>query len=137
MGSHFNPAEIFAMAELGCQHVTIQPQNLERLLETPDTLPPLTHKKPRHPYAEFTIPERLKTLAALDPLAGPDWDGVLATIDTNFVANGGEGLDRFIREEKDIVVNKRFSDAVKFFLDAEEQAVAVIQDMIAARGRKG
>jgi transaldolase len=130
--SHFNTAEILAMAELGCQHVTISAPNLRKLMETTDTLPPVVGTKPKHPYAEFVIANRLQTLAALDPLAGPGWDGVLATMDTDFVADGGAKLDRFI--EADAVLNKRFGDACKLFLGAEEEAKVAIERLIAARG---
>ena len=130
--SHFNIAEILAMAELGCQHVTIQASNLQRLMETSDTFPPVTRIKPKHPYAEFAIPERLKTLVTLDPLAGPEWDGHLATTHADFLANGGEKLDTFIKEN--VVLNKRFTDAVTFFLGAEEGAKATIEELIASKG---
>ncbi|EHY52577.1 hypothetical protein ABEF92_005178 [Exophiala dermatitidis] len=132
IASHFNTAEILAMAELGCQHITIQAHNLKALLETPDTLPPVTKKKPDHPYAEFTIPERLKTLANLDPLSGEDWDGVLATTRTDYVVNGGAQLDQFI--QGNAVVKKRLQDAEKLFLDAEEKAGAAIRQLMAAKG---
>ncbi len=119
------------MAELGCQHVTIQASNLQRLMETSDTFPPVTRIKPKHPYAEFAIPERLRALATLDPLAGPEWDGLFTTTRTDFLANGGEKLDTFVKEN--VVLNKRFTDAVKFFLGAEEEAKATIEGLIAAK----
>jgi transaldolase len=130
--SHFNVAEIFAMAEIGCQHVTIQAHNLRALLETPDTLPPVTTTKPKHPYKQFATPERLKTLSTLDPLRGPDWDGVLATMQTDFVENGGAKLDEFINE--DAVLNKRLKDATSLFLNAEEQAKVAISKVMEAKG---
>ncbi|OAP55772.1 hypothetical protein AYL99_09924 [Fonsecaea erecta] len=132
IASHFNVAEILAMAELGCQHVTIQGHNLKKLMETPDTLPPVVKKKPKHPYAEFAVAERLKTLEALDPLSGPEWNGVLATMDTDFVVDDGEKLDKFIAENP--VLNKRFGDACKFFLEAEEIARAAIEKVMAVKG---
>ncbi|EXJ70754.1 uncharacterized protein A1O5_05744 [Cladophialophora psammophila CBS 110553] len=132
IASHFNIAEILAMAELGCQHVTIQAHNLKQLMETPDTLPPVVNKKPKHPYAEFVIAERLRRLVALDPLSGSEWNGVLATMDTDFVADGGEKLDNFIKINS--VLNKRFGDASKFFLEVEEAAKVAIEEIIAAKG---
>ncbi|KIW63882.1 hypothetical protein PV04_08852 [Phialophora macrospora] len=132
IASHFNTAEILAMAELGCQHVTIQAHNLRKLMETTDTLPPVVGTKPKHPYADFVVADRLRALATLDPLAGPGWDGVLATMDTDFVADGGAKLDRFI--EADALLNKRFGDACKLFLEAEEEAKATIERIMAAKG---
>ncbi|OCT44596.1 hypothetical protein CLCR_06350 [Cladophialophora carrionii] len=130
--SHFNTAEILAMAELGCQHVTIQAHNLQKLMETPDTLPPVLRTKPKHPYAEFVVADRLQPLATLDPLAGPGWDGVLATMETDFVADGGAKLDKFI--ETDAVLQRRFADACKLFLGAEEEAKAAIEKLMVAKG---
>ncbi|KIW21668.1 hypothetical protein PV08_02248 [Exophiala spinifera] len=132
IASHFNVAEVLAMAELGCQHVTVQGPNLKKLMETPDTLAPVLKKKPTHPYAEFTVAERLKTLETLDPLSAPEWSGRLATMDTDFVADGGKNLDRFIAGN--LVLNKRFGDACKFFLEAEEKAKEAIERVMAAKG---
>ncbi|OAL23397.1 hypothetical protein AYO22_06447 [Fonsecaea multimorphosa] len=132
IASHFNVAEILAMAELGCQHVTVQGHNLKKLMETPDTLPPVVNKKPKHPYAKFTVAERLKTLEALDPLSGPEWNGLLATMDTDFVVDGGDKVDKFIAENS--VLNRRFGDACKFFLEAEGKAKSAIENVMAGKG---
>ncbi|OAL24959.1 hypothetical protein AYO20_10562 [Fonsecaea nubica] len=132
IASHFNIDEVLAMAELGCQHVTIQGPNLNKLMETPDTLPPVAKKKPKHPYAEFAVVERLKALETLDPLSGPEWNQVLATMDTDYVVNGGEKLDQFIAENS--VLNKRFGDACNFFLEAEEKAKVAIEKVMAEKG---
>nr|KAK5448456.1 hypothetical protein LTR18_001544 [Exophiala xenobiotica] len=132
IASHFDSAEIFAMAELGCPHVTIQAHNLQALMETADTLPPVTRKKPNHPYAEFVIPERLETLATLDPLSGPEWSGQLATVQTDFLADGGRKLDSFI--EENTLLKKRFGDAVNFFLGAEREAKAAIEAQMKVKG---
>ncbi|OQV10433.1 hypothetical protein CLAIMM_14431 [Cladophialophora immunda] len=132
IASHFNITEVLAMAELGCQHVTVQGPNLKKLMETLDTLPPVLNKKPKHPYAEFAVAERLKTLETLDPLSGPDWNGVQATMDTDFVVDGGKKLDQFIAENA--VLNRRFADACRFFLGAEEKAKVAIERVMAARG---
>ncbi|KIW77210.1 hypothetical protein Z517_09656 [Fonsecaea pedrosoi CBS 271.37] len=132
IASHFNIDEVLAMAELGCQHVTIQGPNLNKLMETPDTLPPVAKKKPKHPYAEFAVAERLKALETIDPLSGPEWNQVLATMDTDYVVNGGEKLDQFITENS--VLNKRFGDACKFFLEAEEKAKVAIEKVMAEKG---
>ncbi|KAF7561499.1 hypothetical protein G7046_g2668 [Stylonectria norvegica] len=133
IASHFTPEEVFAMAELGCRHVTIAAKPLKMLMDTPDTLPPVTSKKAKHPYANLRTPERLGALSKIDPLAGPNWSMEdLASMETDYLSDGGAKLDQFIRE--DPVVSKRFRDATEFFLEAEEKARDVILREIAAAG---
>lgn len=120
------------MAELGCPHVTIQAHNLQALMDTADTLPPVTRKKPSRPYDEFVIPERLKTLATLDPLSGPEWSGQLATLQIDFLADSGRKLDSFI--EENVLLKKRFGDATNFFLGAEREARAAIEAVMEMKG---
>lgn len=132
MHSHFDIAEILAMAELGCQHVTIQAPELKKLVETPDTLPPVRGQKPKHPYAKLVTPERLKVLSTTDGLAGPDWDGVLATMETDYVSDCGRRLNDFIKE--DPVIANRFKDAARLFLDAETKAKGAIEHEMQALG---
>ncbi|KAF2099537.1 aldolase [Rhizodiscina lignyota] len=132
IASHFGIAEIMAMPELGCHHVTIRADNLRALMQTPCTLPTLSarHAKPKHPYAEIATPDRLRCLSKLDPLAGPNWDGILASSrKVDYVANGGEALDNAIHENP--VMNKRFKDAMELFLNAEEKARVGIEKAIA------
>lgn len=132
--SHFTASEILAMAELGCQHITISATVLKILMETPDNLPPVTTEKPKHPYASLATPERLKALSTKDELAGPSWDGVLATMDTDYVADGGAKLDEFLKKDK--VVAERFNEAAEFFLKAENKGKEAIEAQIAALGLK-
>ncbi|KAL7956608.1 hypothetical protein V8C34DRAFT_326078 [Trichoderma compactum] len=130
--SHFTPAEIMAMAELGCPHVTIPPHLIRTLLETPDQLPPLTTKKPKSGYAEFATAQRLTKLSTIDPFARPDWDGKLADMQTDYVANDGEKLDEAIRN--DPIAAKRLKDVEIFFIDMENKAKEAIEKEIAAQG---
>lgn len=130
--SHFTPGEIMAMAELGCPHVTIPPHLIKTLLETPDTLPLPTTKKAKLSYAEFATAQRLTKLSTIDPLAGPDWDGVLADMQTDYVANDGEKLDEALR--RDAIANKRLKDAQVFFIEMENKAKEAIEKEIAAQG---
>ncbi|KAL6831722.1 hypothetical protein V8C40DRAFT_237060 [Trichoderma camerunense] len=132
IGSHFTPAEIMAMAELGCPHVTIRPHLIKTLLETPDQLPPLTTKKPKAGYAEFATVQRLTKLSTIDPFARPDWDGKLADMQTDYVANDGENLDEAIRN--DTITAKRLKDVEIFFIDMENKAKEAIEKEIAAQG---
>ncbi|KAK5989480.1 Transaldolase-like protein [Cladobotryum mycophilum] len=131
IASHFTPSEILAMTELNCPHITIPPHLLTTLLQTPDTLPLPTPKKTFH-YAEYATAERLIKLSTADPLAGPDWDGKLATAETDFVADGGAKLDAFIKS--DPVASKRVGDAEAFFLEMEDKARIVIEKEMAAQG---
>lgn len=130
--SHFTPGEIMAMAELGCPHVTIAPHLIKTLLETPDNLPLPTTKKAKLSYAEFATAQRLTKLSTIDPLAGPDWDGKLADMQTDYVANDGEKLDEAL--ERDTIANKRLKDAEVFFIDMENKAKDAIEMEIAAQG---
>ncbi|KAF5697360.1 transaldolase [Fusarium mundagurra] len=127
VASHLNIAEILAMAELGCAHVTINGHNLRVLIESPDTLPQASIRKPKHPYAGFQTVERLKALSTKDSLTGPSWTRLSNT--TDYIVNGGAKLDAFIRS--DAFVGKRFHDAVKFFLEEEKKAKAAIEAIYA------
>lgn len=134
IASQFHAEEIMALAEMGCQHITISAAVLKALKETEDTLPPVTAAKPKHPYASLATPERLKALSTRDDLAGPEWDGVFATMDTDLVSGGGAKLDEFIR--RDPIVTKRITDASNFFLEMEDKARKEIERQIAALGMK-
>ncbi|KAK2599896.1 hypothetical protein N8I77_011613 [Diaporthe amygdali] len=130
IGSNHGIQELFAMAELGCQHVTISPRDLVALQETADDLAPITSQKPTHPYAAYKVVERLQTLLAMDPLAGPSWDGKLASFETDYLSDGGERLNKVLQEDN--AARKRFQDATKFFLDAENRARTYIEDRMSA-----
>ncbi len=131
INSHLQPAEVMAMAELGCPHITISAANLKALMEMPDDLPPPA-SKPKGRYAEHATAKRLTALSSIDPLAGPGWDGKLATMETDYVSDGGAKLDAFIAQ--DPIVSKRFEDARKFFLASEEMAKVAIEVEMKAQG---
>ncbi|KAL2688933.1 hypothetical protein Neosp_002983 [[Neocosmospora] mangrovei] len=125
IASHFHNEELMAMAELGCQHVTIQQPRLKDLMAAKDNHPPVTRPKATHPYATLSTPERLRALSKLDPLAGTAWDGVLPAVNVDYLAADGERLNRAI--QKDGVAAKRVKDAMDRFLDAEAKAKAAIE----------
>ncbi|EAU36040.1 predicted protein [Aspergillus terreus NIH2624] len=129
IASHLNTAEVLAMAELGCQHVTVSAPNLRKLQETPDVLPPIEKVNRVHPYAAFDVPQRLRALISKDPLGGTRSDGSLASMKTDYLASGGQKLDSFIQTDR--AVRKKFEDARRFFLDAEARAEEVIENEIA------
>lgn len=122
------------MAELGCQHITISAAVLQMLKDTPDTLPKVDTEKSKHPYATLSTAKRLKGLSQKDDLAGPEWNGVFATMDTDYIANGGAKLDEFI--QADPIVKQRFNDANSFFLDAEDKARRAIEHEMEVVGLK-
>ncbi|KAL6882200.1 hypothetical protein HDV57DRAFT_51942 [Trichoderma longibrachiatum] len=133
IASHFTPAEIMAMAELGCPHVTVPPHLIRALLDTPDTLPLPTTKKPtKLNYGEFATVQRLTKLSTIDPFARPDWDGKLADMQTDYIANDGEKLDEALN--RDPVAGKRLKDAELFFIEMENKAKEAIEKEIAAQG---
>lgn len=122
-----------AMAELGCPHVTVPPHLIRALLDTPDTLPLPTTKKPtKLNYGEFATVQRLTKLSTIDPFARPDWDGKLADMQTDYIANDGEKLDEALN--RDPVAGKRLKDAELFFIEMENKAKEAIEKEIAAQG---
>ncbi|KAL4879194.1 hypothetical protein BJY04DRAFT_194024 [Aspergillus karnatakaensis] len=128
IASHFNTSEVLAMAEMGCQHITVSRKNLETLINTPDTLPSVEKLKATHPYADLVTPERMKGLSATDPLAGESWNGKLADLETDYLADEGKNLDDAI--QKDPIVKKRLNDAIRWFIEAEDTAKAAIEKEI-------
>ncbi|KAL4864770.1 hypothetical protein BDV12DRAFT_205527 [Aspergillus spectabilis] len=133
IASHFNTDEVMAMAEIGCQHITISKKNLEELMVTPDTLPPVTTLKPIRPYAELVTPTRLRSLSLIDPLALVGWDGKLASVSADYLTEGGSKLDQAIKA--DPIVAKRIQEAMKWFVEAEQRAkVAIEREIEATRG---
>ncbi|KAL1886707.1 hypothetical protein Plec18167_000641 [Paecilomyces lecythidis] len=128
IASHFNTAEILAVAELGCQHVTVIEPNLRALQGTPDTLPAIEKPKPAHPYATFETPERLRTMLSKVIPDGTTSEHQIALLETDYLANEGEEFDKFI--QRDEVVRRKFDDARRFFLDAEEKAKVAIENEI-------
>ena len=129
--SHLQPEEVMAMAELGCPHITISAANLKALQAMPDDLPPPA-RKPKSRYAEYATAKRLTALSTVDPLAGPAWNGKLATMETDYVSDGGAKLDAFIAQ--DAIASRRFEDARKFFLAAEDTAKVAIEAEMKAHG---
>ncbi|GAD91713.1 predicted protein [Paecilomyces variotii No. 5] len=122
IASHFNTAEILAMAELGCQHVTVMEPNLRALQETPDTLPPVEKPKPAHPYATFVIPERLRALLSKNTLGETTSDDQYALLQTDYLANRGEELDKFM--QRNTVVRRKFDDAMP------SQRIEVLENLL-------
>ncbi|PNY29012.1 Transaldolase [Tolypocladium capitatum] len=83
--------------------------------------------KPSHVYKfPNPTPERLKKLAATDPLAAAGYDGRLANTDIDYLAHGGEKLDEAIAA--DPVATARLEDALELFTTAEERSKAKMEE---------
>ncbi|PTB75038.1 aldolase [Trichoderma longibrachiatum ATCC 18648] len=83
-------------------------------------------------YGEFATVQRLTKLSTIDPFARPDWDGKLADMQTDYIANDGEKLDEALN--RDPVAGKRLKDAELFFIEMENKAKEAIEKEIAAQG---
>lgn len=111
------------MGELGCQHATIPEDILLQLsLLSLEKNPP-----PGEIAGGAGIPsQRLARLAATDPLAGPDWDGKLASTEIDYLCNNGEALEKAI--DSDDVTKKALHEALEAFRQNELQSKAAIEE---------
>ncbi|KAH8748899.1 hypothetical protein F5883DRAFT_633662 [Diaporthe sp. PMI_573] len=141
MASNANIGEIIANAELGCQHITILSHHLKELAETPvdDGLikryPILgSHPAKKQPpyYANATTPERVKGHLQIDPLAGPDWNGELASTKVDWLADDGKALSEAM--SADAAVVRKMADVMGAFGGADEKAKAAIEAEAAKLG---
>lgn len=128
--SFISPEEAMAAGELGCQSATISHQVLTQLAQLPydgSRQPGEGVPKPEHPYRNAApTPERLKKLAQIDPLIGPNWDGKLSRADIDYLANGGAELDK--ANEEDPQTKKRLREALALFVAAEKRSQAKIEE---------
>lgn len=86
-------------------------------------------KKQAPYYANYATVERLQGHMSIDPLSGPDWDGKLASTETNWLANNGEALSRAM--EADPAVVRKMKDVLGAFGGADIRAKAAIEAEIA------
>jgi transaldolase len=123
-----------AAGELGCHSATISHTVLDQLAKlkydraqqpgegtTPKPVPYYAHASP--------TPERLRKLASVDTLAAADWDGKLASTDVDYLANGGEELEKAIR--RDPISVARLKDALELFIGGEERSKAKVEAVLA------
>ncbi|KIW06099.1 uncharacterized protein PV09_03268 [Verruconis gallopava] len=118
--------ETMAMAEFGCEHATI-PEDILSSLASLDLVanPPPGDYSTKH----WGVPNsRLAHLINVDPLAGPDWDGKLASTDVDYLANNGAALDKAI--EDDDVTKRGLALALKEFQGNELQTKAAIEEVL-------
>lgn len=117
---------------MGCHSATISHTVLDQLakLEYDGTKQPGEGApKPVHVYKNAgPIPDRLRKLANIDPLAAAEWDGKLASTDVDYLANGGMELQRAI--EADAITKTRLADALKLFIGGEESSKAKVEEVL-------
>jgi transaldolase len=127
--SFITAKEAMAAGELGCHSATISHTVLNKLAELKydgTKQPGEGNPKPQHVYKNpAPVPERFRKLAKVDPLAAADWDGKLASTDTDYLANGGAELAKAI--EADPITKSRLRDALELFTGGENRSKAKVE----------
>ncbi|KAL9474277.1 hypothetical protein ACSS6W_008657 [Trichoderma asperelloides] len=122
--SFISAKEAMAAGELGCHSATISHTVLDQLakLKYDGTKQPGEGApKPVHVYKNAPpVPERLRKLAKIDPLAAAEWDGKLASTDIDYLANGGAELAKAI--EADPITKERLAIALELFTGGENRS---------------
>lgn len=123
-----------AAGELGCHSATISHTVLNELAALKydgSKQPGEGVPKPAHVYKNaIPTPARLKGLTTIDPLAGAQWDGKLASTDVDYLANGGAALDKAI--EADAVSKHRLAIALELFTAGEYRSKDKVEVALAA-----
>jgi transaldolase len=116
-----------AMAELGCHHATI-PEDIIQQLSILDfkSNPPAGHFCTKHPGSPST---RLTNLLKVDPLAGPKWEGRLASTEIDYLADNGAALTKAIAD--DAVTERGLREALEAFEANELQSKSAIEETMA------
>ncbi len=125
MASFLSAREAMAMAELGCAHATIPGNILAELaaLDVEATPPP-----PYLSVAPGVPAARLAHLVQTDPLAAEGcWDGKIVT-DVDYLADGGEALQKAI--EADPMTKRGLKEALAMFAECERQSRAAIEEAL-------
>ena len=115
-----------AMGELGCHHATI-PEDILQQLALLDlwSNPPPGGDTTSH---AGTPSSRLAHLLTTDPLAGPNWDGKLASTDIDYLANNGEALTKAIDEDAE--TKQGLHEALEAFKSNEIQSKVAIEEIL-------
>lgn len=121
-----------ASAEMGCHSGTFSPAILDELAKLPydgSKQPGASCPKPQHVYLDTRpVPDRLKELAHTDPLTASKWDDAVAYTDVDYLANGGEELDK--ANAADPITKQRLEDALKCFVEAELRSKAQVEEIL-------
>ncbi|KAL6859450.1 aldolase [Trichoderma novae-zelandiae] len=122
--SFISAKEAMAAGELGCHSATISHTVLDQLakLKYDGTKQPGEGKpKPVHVYKNPPqVSQRLRKLANIDPLTAAEWDGKLASTDIDYLANGGDELEKAI--EADPITKERLAIALELFTGGENRS---------------
>lgn len=115
-----------AMAELGCHHATIPEDIIQQLsILNIQSNPPPGQGQLSKPG---TVSGRLSHLAAVDPLAGPNWNGELASTKVDYLSQGGAALSKAISE--DDVTARGLHEALEAFKANELQSKVAIEEVL-------
>jgi transaldolase len=131
--SFINAKEAMAAGEMGCDSSTISPEvltELSKLTYDGSKQPGEGVPKPIAPNNQNTVPtpDRLKKIAATDPLAPADWDGKWASTDIDYLANNGAELTKAIAA--DPVTVQRLKDALELFTGGQNKSRAKIEEAL-------
>ncbi|KAF4993187.1 hypothetical protein FGRMN_6672 [Fusarium graminum] len=123
--SFISAREVMAMAEIGCDHVTV-PEDIILQLSLLDAQvdPPPGNDALKH----TGIPsQRVTHLAKTDPLAS-SWDGNLPSTDVDYLADDGAALTRAI--EADPITKRGLFEALEAFKANELQSRVAIEEVL-------
>lgn len=119
-----------AAGKMGCYHATISSDVLTQLAKLPydgTNQPGEGAPKPMHPYLNAgPTPTRLAKLSKTDPLAAAEWDGKLASICIDYLANNGAELEK--ANKADPIVKTRLFEALELFKGGELRSKAAIEE---------
>lgn len=137
LASFISPKAAMAAGEFGCHSATVSPTVLDQLarLEWDGTRQPgggVPKPQPEIDFyqAAYPIPDRLRELVGIDPLAAKDWDGKLASTEVDYLVDGGAELERAI--EKDPITDTRLKESLNIFTAAENRSRVMIETILAA-----
>lgn len=140
LASFISAKEAMAAAEWGCHSATLSPKMLDELAtleydgagtggskqsaaSVPKPAEGLEFYRAAPPMAE-----RLRGLVGTDPLAEAGWNGVVASTEVDYLAEGGTALDEAV--EKDAVTRTRLAASLEMFKDAEIKSRAKIEAIL-------
>lgn len=125
-----------AAGEMGCHSSTISHTVLDQLASLPydaSKQPGVGVPKPAHVYdGAGPVPERLKGLLTVDPLAPATWDGKLASTDVDYLADGGAELQKAILADPE--TKKRLDEALALFTGGENRSKTKVEEMLKTIG---
>lgn len=112
------------MAEFGCDHATI-PEDILLQLSMLDSVanPPPGDDVPKK---TGVLSPRVAHLLNVDPLSGPDWDGILPSTKVDYLKDNGSALTQAIAA--DPMTEKGLYEALEAFKGNELQSRRAIEE---------